>query len=147
MTKVSRRYKGKAGLRALIKVWSWCVWHSVAALPNFWAGEVAIVGIFHVLGKAVLVLVVSTTYVTIGWIRLMHRPAVSLQTILRWKLLSTLVACDIVLGCWCLVMLSPKVLLQIQLVAQLLRADVTNENFAFIVMIGTHVISHLLEGV
>ena len=77
----------------------------------------------------------------------MHRPAVSLQTILRWKLLSTLVACDIVLGCWCLVMLSPKVLLQIQLVAQLLRADVTNENFAFIVMIGTHVISHLLEGV
>ena len=145
MTKVSRRYKGKAGLRALIYN-SW-VWHSVATLPNFWTREVAIVGIFHVLGKAVLVLVVSTAYVTIGWIRLMHRPAVSLQTILCWKLLSTLVACDIVLRCWCLVMLSPKVLLQIQLVAKLLRADVTNENFAFIVMIGTHVISHLLEGV
>ena len=145
MTKVSRRYKGKAGLRALIYN-SW-VWHSVATLSNFWTREVAIMCIFHVLGKAVLVLVVSSAYVTIGWIRLVHCPTVSLQTILRWKLLSTLVACDIVLRCWCLVMLSPKVLLQIQLIAKLLRADVTNENFAFIVMIGTHVISHLLEGV
>ena len=122
------------------------VWHSVTSLPNFWTREVvAVVGIFHVLRKAVLVLVVSTAYVTICWIGLMHRPTVSLQTMLRWKLLSTLLACDIVLWCWCLVMLSAKVLLQIQPIAKLLRADVTNENFAFVVMIGPHVIPHLLE--
>ena len=102
-------------------------------------------GIFHVLGKAVHVFVVSTADVAISWIRLMHRLEVRLQTILRCKLFSTLVARDIVLRCWCLVMLPPKVLLQIQLISKLLRADVTYENFAFVVMIGTHVIPHLLE--
>ena len=102
-------------------------------------------GIFHVLGKAVVVLVASTAYLTICWVRLMHCLAVRLQAIFRWKLLSTLVACDIVLRCWCLVMLPAKVLLQIQLVSKLLRANVTDKNFAFIVMIGPHMIPHLLE--
>ena len=41
-------------------------------------------------------------------------------------------------------MLPAKMLLQIQLVSKLLRANVTDKNFAFVVMIVQHMIPHLL---